>query len=237
MRIVLLIASIYLLSAPASPVREKKGNEQNLSASDIPVIYKSLPDTALSYEAFELGVQGFIQLQNEGKLNNDSLLTIIDFNKPSDQQRLFIVDLKNRKIIERSLVAHGKNTGALYAKYFSNSPNSHKSSLGFFITTNAYIGKHGYSLRLNGMEPGINSNAYDRDIVFHKANYVSDDFIKEYGRLGRSFGCPVLPNEKNDEIINLIKDKSCLFIFYPSRDYLNKSSIIRTSLSLPQTAE
>ena len=237
MKFLLLIAYLFVISFSKPTEVEKKINEHPQNLSDIHTIYTSLLDKTLPLEAFELGVKGFIRLQEEGKLNNDSLLTIIDFNKPSDEQRLFIIDLKNRKIVEKSLVAHGKNTGELYARYFSNSPGSRKSSLGFFITDDTYFGRHGYSLRLKGMEPGINNNAFDRDIVFHKANYVSNDFIREYGRIGRSFGCPVLPIEKNDEIINLIKGKSCLFIYYPSHDYLDNSPIIKVTRQMQQIAE
>lgn len=208
-----------------------------IKISEINDIYNKLNDNSLSYEAFQFAVEGFIKLQQENKLKNDSLLTIIDYYKPSSEKRLFIIDLKNQRIIEKSLVAHGKKTGALYAKTFSNIPGSLKSSLGFFVTEQTYYGKHGYSLRIKGMEPGINSNASQRDIVFHGANYVSNTYINLYGRLGRSFGCPALPPDKNREIINLIKNRACVFVFYPSKKYLQQSSFIEAGWHLQQIAE
>jgi len=147
---------------------------------------------------------------------NDSLLTIIDFSKPSSEKRLFLIDFKNQRLLVNSLVAHGQNSGSLFAKTFSNRPKSHMSSLGLYITDHTYSGKHGYSLRLRGIDKGLNDKAYERAIVIHGANYVSEKYIKQVGRIGRSFGCPALPSQMNKEIIDLIKDGSCLYIYHPS---------------------
>ncbi len=180
----------------------------------------------LSYEVFELSLKGFQKIKNEYDTNK-SLLTIIDFSKPSTRKRLFIIDLHNKKLLYSSLVAHGRNSGEKYARKFSNRAGSLQSSLGFFITSNTYYGKHGYSLRLKGLEKSINDMAEKRTIVIHKADYVSRDFIRRYGRLGRSWGCPALPNENAYRIINLIKEGSCLFIYGRDKEYLKKSKYIR----------
>jgi hypothetical protein len=166
--------------------------------------------------AIDLAIDGFMQLKQLNQLQNDSLLAIIDFGKPSVDQRFFIINIKNKQVVKRTLVAHGRNSGELTAESFSNKIHSNQSSLGLYITKNTYQGKHGYSLRLQGMSKGLNDNAFTRAVVIHGANYVSDNFIKQYGRLGRSEGCPALPLEETREIIDLIKDGTCLFIYHPS---------------------
>ncbi len=189
-------------------------------------IYNRFSDSALNYEAFRLAYNGFSKIQSTRILSNDSLLTLIDYSKPSSVERLFILDIKNLRIIEKSLVAHGKYTGLVIPEFFSNTIRSHKSSLGFYITENTYFGKHGYSLRINGIEKGINDNAKKRAIVFHGAKYVSQEYIDSFGRIGRSYGCPALPVEKNNKIIDLIKEKSCVFIYHPTNLYYNSSELI-----------
>lgn len=201
-------------------------NSTNKIANAVIEVYNKLKIKELSYDAFNIALSGFNKLQDNNLLANDSLITIIDYSLPSTQNRLFIIDLKNQKVIKESLVAHGKKTGDIYAEYFSNKLQSHKSSLGFFITEDTYQGKHGYSLRLNGVEENINNNAMERAIVIHGANYVSEKYINKYGRIGRSFGCPALPVDQNQEIIDLIKNNTCLFIYYPSGEYLANSGLI-----------
>lgn len=201
------------------------------------VLYKHLECHDIDSLAFHLAYEGYLNLCGQGMLERDSILTLIDFSKPSTEERLFIIDLKHEKVLEKTLVAHGKNTGSLYAEHFSNTPHSNQSSLGFYVTDHTYLGKHGYSLRIRGVEPGINSKAWDRAIVIHGANYVSKSFIKKYGRLGRSFGCPALPPEQNSRIIDLIKDKSCLFIFFPNEAYMNTTSLISSSDHLQTRSE
>jgi len=141
-----------------------------------------------------------------------NILTIIDYSKPSTSKRFFVIDLENQKVLFQSYVAHGQNSGENYATEFSNQNESHKSSLGFYKTKNTYYGKHGYSLKLEGLEKGKNDLAEKRAIVIHGADYVSEEFIKENGRLGRSHGCPALPQELSKVIINELKDGSCLYI-------------------------
>lgn len=167
-----------------------------------------------SYKAFSLCINGFSRESVSHQIDNYKIVTLIDFSKASNKKRLWVLDIKNENILYHSLVAHGKNSGNLYAKKFSNKAGSNMSSLGFYKTAETYNGKHGYSLRLDGLETGTNDNARKRAIVIHGANYVSENFIKNHGRLGRSFGCPALPIDKSKEIINTIKEGSLLFIFY-----------------------
>jgi hypothetical protein len=166
-------------------------------------------------ESFTKAFEGYFELKEKGFFQKE-ILTIIDYNLSSNVNRLWIIDLKNNSILLQSLVAHGRNSGEEYANNFSNTPESYKSSLGFFVTGETYVGKHGYSLRLDGVEKKVNSNARDRAIVVHGADYVSEKFINQNGRLGRSLGCFALPQELKKEIIDLIKDKSCLFAYYSS---------------------
>jgi hypothetical protein len=180
----------------------------------------------LSYKVFELSIKGYDKIKDRLGLDKE-ILTIIDYSKPSTQKRLFLIDLRNKKVLYKSLVAHGKNSGNNFARKFSNRSGSLQSSLGFYVTSHTYFGKHGYSLRLKGLESGINDKAEKRTIVIHKADYVSRRFIERYGRLGRSWGCPALPNENSKEIIDIIKDGTCLFIYGEDENYFRKSFFVR----------
>ncbi len=165
-------------------------------------------------ESFAEAFKGFYQLKEKGILQKD-ILTLIDFSLSSKKQRLWVIDLKNNIILFQSLVAHGRNSGNDLAGKFSNNPQSYQSSLGFYATGETYYGKHGYSLRLDGLEKEINNNARKRAIVIHGADYVSENFIKQNGGLGRSLGCPSLPMNISKEIIDTIKNKSGLFVYHP----------------------
>lgn len=183
----------------------------------------NLQSSGLSKEAFELAEIGYSNLIRKNFLQNRGLLTIIDYSKPSSQKRLFVLDMTKGKVLFNTLVAHGQNSGYNYATEFSNDQESHKSSLGFYITLNTYIGENGYSLKLKGCEKGINDNAYNRSIVIHGAEYVSQNYIKSNGFLGRSWGCPALPLPVSKTIIDKIKNGSCVFVYSPSKKYLSKS--------------
>jgi hypothetical protein len=178
-------------------------------------------DQEISFKVFNIAFAGYHQINN---LNKKSIISIIDFSKPSTEKRFFVIDLENKRLIYKCFVAHGKNSGENYAKSFSNQQESLKSSLGFFLTAETFSGDHGYSLRLNGLEKGINDNARAREIVIHGAEYVSEEFIKKYGRLGRSWGCPALPVEISKEIIEKISGGSCLFI-YADDSYYKENSV------------
>jgi hypothetical protein len=169
-----------------------------------------------SLEGFKEALQGFYSLKEKGVIQKD-ILTLVDFSLSSNVKRLWVIDMSTNTILYNSLVAHGKNTGEEFANSFSNANSSFKSSLGFYATGETYNGKHGMSLKLDGLEKGVNNNARERGVVIHSANYVSNDFIKCNKRLGRSQGCPAIPKEALSSIVNTIKNKSCLFIYHPSR--------------------
>jgi hypothetical protein len=171
----------------------------------------NLVSLGLSKDAFDLALTGYNSLL--GKLQNENIITIIDFSMPSSKKRLFIIDIVNGNLLFNTFVSHGKNSGTSFATKFSNKFNSLESSVGFYITGSTYTGKHGYSLRLNGKEKGINDNAFDRGIVVHSAPYVSEKTIQQMGYLGRSQGCAVIPEYLKLPIINTIKDGTCLFIY------------------------
>ena len=176
-------------------------------------------------ESFTKALEGFYQLKQKGLIQND-ILTLVDFSLSANSKRLWVIDMSTNKVLYHSLVAHGRNSGEEFATAFSNKSESYQSSLGFYLTGETYQGKHGLSLRLDGLERGINDKARERAVVIHGADYVSDSFIKQHRRLGRSQGCPALPVELNQEIIKTIKDKSCLFIYHPSRSYKVASKLI-----------
>jgi hypothetical protein len=174
----------------------------------------------------QTAMSGYKLLIEEHFVKRPEVITIIDFSLPSDKKRLWVLDLIGGKVLFHCLVSHGRNSGDLMADKFSNIPGSNASSPGFYLTGETYIGNHGFSLKLDGLETGINDKARARAIVMHGADYVSAEFIRKYGRLGRSFGCPAVPQELSKEIIQTIKDGSCLFIYVPKPSYLSNSPII-----------
>ena len=174
----------------------------------------------------QTALAGYELLLEEQSVNRPEVITIIDFSLPSVKERLWVLDLIHGKVLFHCLVSHGRNSGELMAENFSNTPGSNASSPGFYTTGETYIGKHGLSLTLDGLEAGINDKARARAIVIHGADYVSADFIRNHGRLGRSFGCPAVPAELSKEIIQTIKGGSCLFIYVPKTSYTSNSHII-----------
>jgi hypothetical protein len=181
----------------------------------------------LSRAAFDYALKGFNYLIAKGKVANDAIISIADFSVASSKKRLFILDLKNYKILFNTYVAHGKNSGNEFASNFSNAPESLQSSPGFFITKDTYNGAHGLSLRLEGEEQGINDNALSRGIVMHAAEYVNESLAKGRGFIGRSWGCPAVPPELHLAIINKIKNGSCLFLYTPDKKYISSSRILK----------
>lgn len=167
-----------------------------------------------SEDSFLNAAKGFFDLKAKGIVTKD-ILTIADFSKSSNTKRLWVIDMAAHKVLYNTFVAHGRNTGNEFADSFSNVSSSYRSSLGFYTTGDTYNGKHGMSLRLNGLEKGVNDNALSRGVVMHGADYVSENFIKAHTRLGRSQGCPAIPNEMVQPIIGAIKGKSCLYIYHP----------------------
>ena len=179
-----------------------------------------------SFDLLRLALSGYDLLKQEKFINRPEVITIIDFSLPSTSKRLWVIDLYQAKVLFHSLVSHGRNSGELMAEKFSNAPGSFTSSPGFYSTGETYFGRHGLSLRLNGLEKGINDKARERAIVIHGADYVTPDFISKHGRLGRSHGCPAVPAQLSKEIIETIKDGSCLFIYAPKESYTSNSPII-----------
>jgi len=196
--------------------------------SPLKSVYDSLQlDLAgLSRRAYDYALQGYEKLVNQGKLVNQSVLAIVDFSQPSSQKRLYVLDIKNYKVLFNTLVAHGRNSGKEWATYFSNKPSSYKSSPGFYITGQAYSGSNGYSLRLDGIEDGINDKAMKRAIVLHGADYVNESFIATHGYIGRSEGCPAVPVRDATNIINTIRGGVCLYIYTPDQHYFSRSVIL-----------
>lgn len=210
-------------SAPLYPEKT-----ENISASDF--IYSTIDfnGNSLDKNIFEKAFRGFENLKKSGKLNPDChLLTVCDFSKSSNTKRLWVIDMNEKKILFNSLVAHGMGTGEEFAEKFSNTESSHQSSLGFYITESTYEGNNGFSLKLIGMDKGFNDNALQRAIVMHGADYVNENFAKQHKRIGRSWGCPAVPMEFAEPIINTIKENNVLFIYYPDENYLNSSEWLK----------
>lgn len=201
-----------------TPIESNNSSEEILQS--LGAKYQKTPN----YEALNYALEGWEKL---GKDLKKPLLTVIDFTLPSTEKRLWVIDVEKREILLHSVVAHGRNTGELMATNFSNTPESFQSSLGFYKTAETYQGKHGYSLRLDGLEKGFNDQARARAIVIHGADYAREEFAKTTGRLGRSLGCPALPPELSAKVIDLIKDGSLLFIYGNDSKYLSQSTLVQ----------
>ena len=186
----------------------------------------NLHQYGLSKEAFDYAWKGYKQLIKKNMIRRSNYLTICDFSQSSKKKRLYIIDVENSKLVTNTYVAHGKNSGSEFANSFSNKPESLQSSLGFYITDNTYIGKHGLSLRINGVDPGYNDKALMRTIVIHGADYVNESRVQQGGYMGRSWGCPAVPKKEATDIITTIKNGTCLFIYHPGKNYLLGSKIL-----------
>ncbi len=183
----------------------------------------------LDFKAFRYAYIGYQNMKLKNKLNEKRLLSIIDFTKDSDKKRFYTIDLEAKKILYYTYVAHGKKTGMSSSTYFSNENESHKSSLGFYITGKTYNGDAGFSLKLYGDERNYNSNAYKRGIVIHTADYMNEDFFQKNGRYGRSLGCPVLPTDIYKQVIETIKEGTMVFAYYTNKRYLASSKYLKVS--------
>ncbi len=196
--------------------------------NDATVLYDQmqLDKFGLSQEAFEFAYKGYLGLIQKNILHNCDILTICDFSQSSKKKRFYILDLSGKQVVLNTFVAHGHNSGGEYADQFSNNTNSHKSSLGFYITGSVYYGQHGISMKLKGLETGFNDFAMRRNIIIHGADYVSDQYARNNKFLGRSYGCPAVPVSECKSIIGIIKDGTCLFIYHPTKKYLQHSKIL-----------
>jgi hypothetical protein len=217
-------------------------NKDILFTNYVNEIYEKaqLKEANLPLPVFEKALVGFLNLKNNRSLNNDKqILTVVDFTQASTAKRMWIINIQDKKMMLNTYVAHGQGSGVDLATKFSNQAESHESSLGFYVTNETYLGKHGLSLKLDGQDKGVNDLARDRDIVIHGAEYVSEGFIKQTGRLGRSFGCPAVSPELNEKIINMIKGKTCLFINGNSVNYqsalLNQEKMLANVSTFPTT--
>lgn len=218
----LCLSFLALFSYSNSPSTKKIEADSTVSpitaaTSRFPCVEELKPQLqGLSPQAFELALIGYQQLVSNGTLPPGALLAIADLSLPSDKQRFFIMDLQQGIVHIQTLVAHGKNSGERFATHFSNIHSSLQSSLGFFKTGNPYEGSNGKSLKLIGLEKGINDQALARGIVVHGATYVNEQLAKQHGSIGRSWGCPAVPASQNEEIIQLLRNDQCLFIYHPS---------------------
>lgn len=253
--IALLVLSVTIISwtsastkTPSTTATTPKTNtpapEKNLFTAYVSDIYQAahLQQTGLDIAVFRKALTGFLNLKKNNMLSaNSSILTVIDLSKPSHEKRMWIVDLANKTLVLNTWVAHGQGSGDDIASNFSNNNESHQSSLGFYLTDDIYYGKHGRSLRLDGLDEGFNNAARSRDIVVHAAPYVSQQTINQLGRLGRSFGCPAVSPEVSDMVINTIKGKNVLFIngndiAYTSK-YLNDQDLPKSLFAADSSAQ
>ena len=207
------------------PIEQKK---QKI-VIDVKSVYDSLNiKNKIDYSIFQKAYLGYVQISHK----NPGVLIIIDYTKPSNEERFYVLDLNKKKLVYSTRVAHSKNSGLEIPLEFSDDPNSYQSSLGFFVTLGEYNGAYGYSLRLKGLEENINANAEDRAIVIHGGDIVEDEYIKKFGFAGRSLGCPVLPNSLTREIIDFIKHGRVLFIYGNDEEYIDESTYLSNLASV-----
>ncbi|WP_238584444.1 murein L,D-transpeptidase catalytic domain family protein [Legionella gratiana] len=196
-------------------------SEQQL---EIEKLSQSAPQ--LNKEVILLALSAYTKVSEQGDVKNP-VLTIIDYSVPSDQPRMWIFNMNTESLVFKTYVAHGRNSGdGKVPVSFSNDMSSKKSSLGTYITENTYVGHKGLSLNLEGLEKGLNSNAYDRRVVIHGAWYVEPSFIKREGRAGCSWGCPAIAESIAKPVINTIKNGSVVFAYYPDSYFLSHSNYI-----------
>lgn len=217
------ILTLMFLLLPSLPVFRPGSEAAEPNASPVETLYNELGLAGrVDYAIFERAHAGFTRIAARRR----PVLTLIDFTRPSTDKRLWVIDMERRKVLFETHVAHGQNSGENYATSFSNRPNSHQSSLGFYLTAETYAGRNGYSLRLDGLEPGINDNARSRAVVVHGAAYAEPSVAETQGRLGRSWGCPALPASINRPVIDAIEGGSVLFIYAADRDYVARSTVL-----------
>ncbi|MEI6949233.1 murein L,D-transpeptidase catalytic domain family protein [Paraflavisolibacter sp. H34] len=221
-------------AAPAAPatidsssVAAEEHTAGNESFSSKLYSKMKLEAAGLSRDVLEAALKGYEKMVGKGLVRNEQYLTIIDFSQSSRKKRFYLLDLKNMELALNTFVSHGKNSGLDRAAYFSNTPESEKSSLGFYVTKGTYTGKHGKSLRLSGLEQGFNDKAEARGIVVHAADYVNEGRVQT-PYMGRSQGCPALSPAVAPRVINMIKDGSALFIYHPTASYLNGSKMLNS---------
>jgi hypothetical protein len=235
------IVSIVLGAALLAPRTIDSSFARSADAASVASSAKSAADTAAAFaiddfsaaeigsietDVLELALGAASCAVQSGAVERPRTLTVIDYSKPSSQKRLWVYDLTTRELLYEELVAHGQGSGANLATQFSNTPDSHQTSLGLFVTDDTYVGRNGYSLRLDGLDKGLNDRARDRAIVMHGAPYVSPAFVKANGRLGRSHGCPAVSDAVARELINRVKGGGLVFAYYPDAEFLKTSKYL-----------
>ncbi len=219
MKILVLALSVFSLLIPGSL---DAATAANLTRTDFDLSAIGSIET----DVFDLALGALSCAVKSGAVQNPPTLTVIDYSRPSSEKRLWVFDLKSRELIYEELVAHGQGSGAGVATQFSNKPDTHQTSLGLFVTDTTYVGKNGYSLRLDGLDRGFNDRARERAIVMHGAPYVSDGFVKSTGRLGRSWGCPAVSELVARQMIDRLKGGGLVFAYYPDAEWLKSSKFL-----------
>ncbi len=209
-------------ASTAAASHSATNNSAAFSAAD----FESTSRGSIEDNVLDLALNAASCAVRSGKVNNPRTLTVIDYSRPSSEKRMWVYDLKTRNLLYEELVAHGQGSGGNVPNAFSNEPDTHRTSLGLFATDTTYVGKNGYSLRLDGLDAGINDRARERAIVIHGAPYVSADFVKANGRLGRSWGCPAIRAELAREMIDRIKGDGLVFAYYPDKGWLQSSKFL-----------
>ncbi|MBC7488587.1 MAG: murein L,D-transpeptidase catalytic domain family protein [Cytophagaceae bacterium] len=219
--------SLFFLLLFTAPCFSKHDVGIQVCQSEAYTLYNELQleQLGLNQSVFAKALKGWSELKRQNLLRSN-VLSIVDLSQSSNSKRLYVIDMEKKELLFNTYVAHGRNSGQEFALDFSNELNSYKSSLGFYLTDETYQGIHGLSMRLKGMEKGINDIAEQRGIVMHGAPYVSESFIQQNGRLGRSQGCPAVMEELCEPIINSIKGGSCFFMFYPEATYIENSKLL-----------
>jgi hypothetical protein len=221
----LIAITVPLSAAPVRPV---------LSDSQSGALLKLAP--RLAPAALEAALTALKRLQASGAKVRSDVLAVIDYTKPSTERRLWVFDLVHMRVLFEELAAHGKNSGNNQTVKFSNAPNSLMSSLGVFLTGETYIGKHGLSLRLQGLEKGFNDNSMERAIVIHGAAYVNDAFARTKGRIGQSWGCPAVRSEISRRLIETVRGGTLVLSYYPDRSWLQNSKLVGVNVSESSTS-
>jgi len=223
-----VVSAAKVMDPVPATTKERVRSAAEFIASEAMNLYNEmdLKKVGLSIKAFEYALKGYKNLVEHGKVMRDKVLSICDFSQSSRRKRFYVIDIATKKVLINTWVAHGRNSGGEYARSFSNNPESHKSSLGFYVTGNTYYGSHGLALKIEGLEKNINDKADERNIVIHGSEYVGANFLSRSPINGRSFGCPALPQQETGKVIETIKDGSCLFIYHPTKTYIQKSKVL-----------
>lgn len=223
-RLLFAFAAIALFAAPNLRADLPAGCGSAPSPAFVKNLLRQAP--GLRESVLRLALDASSCAAERGLVKRRELLTVIDYSLPSDEPRLFVFDLRSGRLLFRELVAHGKNSGGNFTKYFSNAQGSLATSLGLFVTAGTYVGGNGYSMRLRGLEAGVNDSAWDRLIVMHGASYVNMAIVRSLGRLGRSWGCPAVRKEIARKLIDTIKGGSPVFAYYPDKKWITNSAYL-----------